>query len=66
MMKKNPKLLMKGFKYDYKGILSDKEVDEALERMKLKPRKKLNWWGNIYEFIWRSIWKKEKRYGYVG
>lgn len=42
MMKKNPKLLMKGFKYDYKGILSDKEVDEALERMKLKPRKKLN------------------------
>lgn len=30
--------LTKGFKYKYKGELSDKEVDEALERMRLKPK----------------------------
>ena len=28
--------------YKYKGELSDKEVDEALERMRLKPRATYN------------------------
>ena len=32
----------KGFKYNYKGVLSDKEVNAALKRMYLKQRKKIN------------------------
>ena len=32
----------KGFKYTYKGTLTEKQVNAALKRMYLKPRKKLN------------------------
>lgn len=42
MVKKKKKDPTKGFTYNYKGPLSEKEVDEALKRIYLKPRKKLN------------------------